>query len=56
MIVKKTQKIVVFSISEIQTVTLAKMEINSIELEKCIEIYMVLFPVMVPFIKQSVLT
>lgn len=32
------------------------MEINSIELEKCIEIYMVLFPVMVPFyIKQAIL-
>lgn len=31
------------------------MEINSIDLEKCIEIYMVLFPMMVPFIKQAIL-
>lgn len=52
----KNQKIVVCSISEIHTVTLAKMEINSIDLEKCIEIYMVLFLVMVPFyIKQAIL-
>lgn len=29
------------------------MEINSIELEKCIEIYMVLFPVMVPFLYKA---